>query len=152
MEKEPQEAFPYTPPDASLRTKYGDVFSIIVPPKERLVKLAFDKMFAMLALAVASPILCAIFAAHFVLALFIPDQRGRLLIRYTAVSQGKIIFKIQISRRQGCVHRQNESSYTATGTPTVRNGYPKVAHILGGSSRWSTWMNCRNYSISSSVT
>jgi hypothetical protein len=45
--------------------------------KERWVKLAFDKMLRCSHWGRIA-ILCAIFAAHFVLALFIPDQRGRL--------------------------------------------------------------------------
>ena len=50
-EMEPEQAFPYTPPDARMRVKYVEVFSLTGSPKERLIKLAFDKTYAPSSLA-----------------------------------------------------------------------------------------------------
>jgi lipopolysaccharide/colanic/teichoic acid biosynthesis glycosyltransferase len=100
MGQGPQQAFPYTPPSAGVRAKYVDVFSLRAPPNERWIKFAFDKIFVLIALVAASPILCLIFASHYTLALFIPDQRGRLVISYRAVSQGKVFpkYKFRVIR------------------------------------------------------
>jgi lipopolysaccharide/colanic/teichoic acid biosynthesis glycosyltransferase len=122
-EMEPEQAFPYTPPDARMRVKYVEVFSLTGSPKERLIKLAFDKTFALLGLAAALPILCTIFASHFALALFLPDQRGRLLISYRAVSGGKVFpkYKLRVIKeafidRAGAL-RGDWHAYAAEWTP-----------------------------------
>jgi lipopolysaccharide/colanic/teichoic acid biosynthesis glycosyltransferase len=86
---EPTPAFPYIPPDAGMLLRFETVFSCAIPPRDRLVKLAFDKAFGFLALIAVLPVLIIIYVSHFCIGIIAPDQRGRLLISYSAMSKGK---------------------------------------------------------------
>jgi lipopolysaccharide/colanic/teichoic acid biosynthesis glycosyltransferase len=93
MFAEPREAFPFVPPDPSVRTTFPSVFSIKAPLEDRWVKIVFDKTVCLLALAAASPIFFAIVVCHFVLSMCFPDQRGKLIVSYKAVSKGQVFPK-----------------------------------------------------------
>ena len=45
---EPTEAFPYTPPNEEIKTKYAHIFEINEPLPPRFFKLVFDKIVAFL--------------------------------------------------------------------------------------------------------
>lgn len=93
MFAEPREAFPYIPPDSSVRAAFPGAFLIKAPLEDRWAKVVFDKTVSLLALAVASPIFLAIVVCHLVLSMCFPDQRGKLIISYKAVSKGQVFPK-----------------------------------------------------------
>jgi lipopolysaccharide/colanic/teichoic acid biosynthesis glycosyltransferase len=120
------QGFPFTPPDASVRVAFAGVLSLTTPLDERWIKLVFDKTISLLALTAASPILCAIFVSHFVLIIFLPDQRGKLLISYKAVSKGRVFpkYKFRVTKEafidKGAAVRCDWQAYAAEWNPDSR--------------------------------
>jgi lipopolysaccharide/colanic/teichoic acid biosynthesis glycosyltransferase len=123
---EPIEAFPHMPPDARMRKLYADIFSLSESPPKRSIKLVFDRAVAVIALLTASPIFCVIYILHFAIALFYPDQRGRLLISYRAVSAGEVFLKYKFRViKETCIDeaaalRGEWEAYAAEWTPENR--------------------------------
>ncbi|WFU18827.1 sugar transferase [Bradyrhizobium sp. CB3481] len=92
MEAEPQQAFPHQPPSATIRLRYAHLFQQ-QPQIEPFVKAVFDRIGAIIALLLATPLIAAIVIAHLTISALRSDERGALLIRYKAVSRGRIFWK-----------------------------------------------------------
>ncbi len=90
---EPTEAFPYTPPTAEIRAKYGHIFEITEPLQERFAKLVFDKILAAVLLGFSLPILLLLKIAYLIEGSLIPDNKGPMLFYYWGVSGGMKIKK-----------------------------------------------------------
>ena len=73
---EPKEAFPYKPPSQEIKDKYQHIFALKKPLEDRLPKLIFDKLVAVFALVLASPILLALKVAYLIEGLLIPANKG----------------------------------------------------------------------------
>ena len=93
---EPKGAFPYRPPDESIRKKYRHIFALDKPLDDRFLKVAFDKVVAALLLVAAAPILLLLKIAYIVEGLLIPDNKGPMFFSYNAVSAGKVFRKFKI--------------------------------------------------------
>jgi lipopolysaccharide/colanic/teichoic acid biosynthesis glycosyltransferase len=87
MIAEPNQAFPHLPPSADTRKRYSYLFQKNFAPEPEL-KIAFDRTVGALLLLLASPLIGALFFAHILIAAFLPDQRGKFLISYVAISRG----------------------------------------------------------------
>jgi len=87
MNAEPEQAFPHLPPSADMRKRYSHLFQQEPAPEPEL-KIVFDRAVGAFLLLIASPLIGALFIAHVLIATFMPDQRGRLLISYNAISKG----------------------------------------------------------------
>src|SRR6266850_5961351 len=92
MNAEPEQAFPHLPPSADLRKRYSHLFQQQPAPEPEL-KIVFDRVVGAFLLLVASPLIGALFVAHLLIATFMPDQRGRLVISYNAISKGVVFRK-----------------------------------------------------------
>jgi lipopolysaccharide/colanic/teichoic acid biosynthesis glycosyltransferase len=90
---EPSEAFPYTPPTDEIRFKYAHIFELTEPLPSVFLKVAFDKLLALLLLAASAPVLLMIKLAYVGEGVFIPENRGPMLFFYWGVSAGKRIKK-----------------------------------------------------------
>jgi lipopolysaccharide/colanic/teichoic acid biosynthesis glycosyltransferase len=150
MDAEPYQAFPYMPPDASIREAYVDIFHLNMQVDERWSKLVFDKIFSMFALLFVIPIVCAIFASHLIISVFFPAQRGSLIVYYEAVSKGKIFRKYKFrtikrqfinqdpalrGRWQAYAAEWNPESYTYLGVmlkALYLDELPQLFNILAG--------------------
>ena len=93
---EPEEAFPYKPPDDNLKKKYQHIFALNQPLEDKLPKLLFDKVVGASALLLASPILVALYLAYWIEGLIIPENKGPMFFSYIAVSAGKRFNKYKI--------------------------------------------------------
>ena len=93
---EPEEAFPYKPPDENLKKKYQHIFALNQPLNNRLPKLLFDKVVAASVLLLAAPILAALYFAYLIEGLIIPENKGPLFFSYIAASAGKRFNKYKI--------------------------------------------------------
>jgi len=93
---EPKEAFPYKPPDDTIKQKYRHVFALDKPLGDRFLKVVFDKVVAALLLLVAAPILLLLKIAYVIEGWLIPDNKGPMLFSYNAVSAGKVFPKYKI--------------------------------------------------------
>ena len=87
IEAEPEQAFPHLPPSSAVRERYAHLFGQ-EPEIDPRSKVLFDRLIGTLALLLVLPLLCAIIAAHALIAAFLPEQRGSLLVSYNAVSKG----------------------------------------------------------------
>ncbi|MBW1792266.1 MAG: hypothetical protein JRJ14_08435, partial [Deltaproteobacteria bacterium] len=85
-EHEPEEAFPYKPPDDNLKKKYQHIFALDHPLEDKLPKLFFDKVVGALALLLAFPILAALYLAYWIEGLIIPENKGPMFFSYIATS------------------------------------------------------------------
>ena len=123
---EPEEAFPYKPPDDSLKKKFRHIFEIKGPLQQRMSKLIFDKIVAGCILLTASPIFLALYLAYLLEGLFIPENRGPLFFSYIAVSGGKRFhkYKIRLIKTkyidQEGAKRGDWHAYSAEWTPDSR--------------------------------
>ncbi|MBD3296581.1 MAG: hypothetical protein GF392_04370 [Candidatus Omnitrophica bacterium] len=88
-------AFPYRPPAEAIRKKYAHLFGLKEPLKDRPLKLAFDKIIALIALVVLSPLFLMIFAAYIYESLIRPEQNRSLFSAYTASSRGRKFRKLK---------------------------------------------------------
>lgn len=94
--KEPDEAFPYTPPTDSIRSTYKDIFEITEPLPDRFAKLCFDKIFSAILIIFSIPILCLLKISYFIEGIIIPENKGDLFFFYYAISGGKKMKKYKI--------------------------------------------------------
>ena len=85
---EPLEAFPYSPPSDEIKRKYSDIFEISEPLKPRLFKTLFDKIVALILLAISIPILILLKIAYIIEGILIPENKGPMLFFYWGVSGG----------------------------------------------------------------
>ena len=76
---EPLEAFPYSPPSDEIKIKYSDIFEISEPLKPRLFKTLFDKIVALILLAISIPILILLKIAYIIEGILIPENKGPML-------------------------------------------------------------------------
>ena len=99
---EPQEAFPYKAPTAALRSEYSEIFALREPLRQRLDKLLFDKILAVLIFIGAAPILALIWFVYKIEGLIIPENRGNVFYYYWSMSGGRKIkkWKIRVIKRQ----------------------------------------------------
>ena len=93
---EPEEAFPYKPPDDNLKKKYKHIFALNQPLEDKLPKLLFDKLVAASTLLMASPIFLVLYLAYLFEGLIIPESKGPMFFSYVAVSAGKKFRKYKI--------------------------------------------------------
>jgi lipopolysaccharide/colanic/teichoic acid biosynthesis glycosyltransferase len=100
MIAEPEQAFPHLPPSADTRERYGHLFRQNSQPEPEL-KIVFDRAVGTLLLLLASPLIGALFLAHILIAGLLPDQRGRFLINYVAISRGVPFrkYKLRVVKR-----------------------------------------------------
>ena len=85
---EPLEAFPYSPPSDEIKRKYSDIFEISEPLKPRLFKTLFDKIVALILLAISIPILILLKIAYIIEGILIPENKGPMLFFYWGISGG----------------------------------------------------------------
>jgi len=95
-ESEPREAFPYWPPDETLKEKYRHFYNLTGPLKPRPLKTAFDKIFSSVILLSVSPILLGLYIANLIEGSVIPENKGPLFYYYWAVSAGRPFKKYKI--------------------------------------------------------
>lgn len=93
---EPKEAFPYKAPDDFIKKKYNYIFQLKKPLDDRLLKVFFDKLTAMIFLIFAAPIFLLIKIAYVIEGWIIPENKGPMFFSYNAVSKGKIFPKYKI--------------------------------------------------------
>lgn len=93
---EPAIAFPYKPPTEEIRRRYAGIFARTTPVPDRLPKMLFDKVAALLFMLVVVPVLLLVKLAYLVEGLLIPENRGPMIFSYNAVSQGRVIPKYKI--------------------------------------------------------
>ncbi|HKW37205.1 MAG TPA: sugar transferase [Burkholderiales bacterium] len=123
---EPQEAFPYKPPDETIKQKYGHIFELDKPLRERFLKVVFDKTAASLLLTAASPILLLLKIAYTVEGWLIPENGGPMFFSYNAVSAGKVFpkYKIRLIKTKYIdpegAKRGDWHAYAAEWTPDSR--------------------------------
>jgi len=123
---EPEEAFPYKPPDDNLKRKYQHIFALNQPLEDKLLKLLFDKLVAASALLLASPIFAMLYFAYLIEGLIIPESKGPLFFSYIAVSAGKKFhkYKIRLIKTsyidQELAKRGDWHAYSAEWTPESR--------------------------------
>ena len=124
--KEPEEAFPYKPPDDNLKKKYQHIFALNQPLEEKTLKLLFDKVVAASALLLASPIFAVLYFAYLIEGLIIPENKGPLFFSYIAVSAGKKFhkYKIRLIKTsyidEELAKRGDWHAYSAEWTPESR--------------------------------
>ena len=123
---EPEEAFPYKPPDDNLKKKYQHIFALNQSLEAKLPKLLFDKVVAASALLLASPIFAVLYLAYLIEGLIIPESKGPLFFSYIAVSAGKRFhkYKIRLIKTsyidQEGAKRGDWHAYSAEWTPESR--------------------------------
>jgi lipopolysaccharide/colanic/teichoic acid biosynthesis glycosyltransferase len=123
---EPKEAFPYKPPDDAIKQKYRHIFELDKPLDDRFLKVAFDKVVAVLLLMVAAPILLLLKIAYIIEGWLIPENKGPMIFSYNAVSAGKIFpkYKIRLIKMkyidQEGAKRGDWLAYSAEWTPESR--------------------------------
>jgi glycosyltransferase involved in cell wall biosynthesis/lipopolysaccharide/colanic/teichoic acid biosynthesis glycosyltransferase len=93
--------FPYGPASLPLREKYKDIFELNGPIKERLCKLLFDKIFAIIGVVILLPVFIAIAAAYLLDGLFHSAHRGPMLASYRSKSQDKEFVKYKFNLTKG---------------------------------------------------
>jgi lipopolysaccharide/colanic/teichoic acid biosynthesis glycosyltransferase len=93
MKVEPNQAFPYAPPDDEILRNYKHIFEITDPLKPRFFKLFFDKFLSLMALIFILPILLILKLFYVIEGILIPENKGPMLFFYWGVSAGKKIKK-----------------------------------------------------------
>ena len=73
---EPTKAFPYKPPTDIIKQKYGYIFSLKDKLPNRLLKLIFDRLSALLFLIFAFPILILLKLAFVIEGVLIPLNKS----------------------------------------------------------------------------
>jgi len=123
---EPEEAFPYKPPDDNIKKKYQNIFALKQPLEDKLPKLIFDKLVSAFALLLASPIIAGLFLAYWIEGLLLPENKGPVFFSYIAVSAGKRFkkYKIRLIKTsfidQEGAKRGDWHAYSAEWTPETR--------------------------------
>lgn len=95
-QNEPKEAFPYKPPTAEIKARYGHIFKLTEPLPPRFFKSAFDKLVALVMLLLSAPIMLLLKMAYVVEGWLIPENAGPMFFYYNAISGGRIIPKYKI--------------------------------------------------------
>jgi len=93
---EPIQAFPYKPPTSQILQKYPHIFKLHEPLPPRFYKVFFDKLAALILLAVSVPILLLLKISYLTEGWLIPENKGPMFFYYNGVSAGKIIRKYKI--------------------------------------------------------
>lgn len=95
-QKEPLEAFPYTPPTDEIKTQYAHIFEFSDPLPARFFKTVFDKLVALVLLTFSLPILLSLKIAYVIEGVLMPESKGPMLFYYWGISGGKKIKKWKI--------------------------------------------------------
>lgn len=123
MDAEPTQAFPHLPPTPTTRLRYARFFEFNAGD-ERRAKLAFDRIVGSIALIAAAPLFFLILVAHAIISLLFPEERGSLLVGYTAISRGVAFRKLKfrtVRRAHIDTSLQNEwRAYSAEWKPECR--------------------------------
>jgi len=123
---EPKGAFPYRPPDETIKKKYRHIFEFDKPLDDRFPKVVFDKVVAALLLLAAAPILLLLKIAYVIEGWLISDNKGPMFFSYNAVSAGKVFrkYKIRLIKMkyidQEGAKRGDWHAYSAEWTPESR--------------------------------
>ena len=88
---EPKMAFLYKAPNENIKELYSDIFKIKKPLRTPLIKLLFDKLFAIIILLFCLPIILLLYLSNLIEGIIIPENKGPLFFYYNAVSRGKIL-------------------------------------------------------------
>ncbi|QWE02853.1 sugar transferase [Polynucleobacter sp. JS-JIR-II-b4] len=94
--KEPSEAFPYQPPTDEIRAKFKHIFELGGPLPGRFCKIFFDKLIALIFLALSIPVFLLLKFAFLIEGWLIPENSGPMFFYYNAVSAGQIVPKYKI--------------------------------------------------------
>jgi lipopolysaccharide/colanic/teichoic acid biosynthesis glycosyltransferase len=130
---EPKEAFPYKPPDETIKQKYRHIFEIAKPLDDRFLKVVFDKVVAALLLMATAPILLLLKIAYVIEGWLISDNKGPMFFSYNAVSAGRVFpkYKIRLIKMkyidQEGATRGDWRAYSAEWTPESRT---HVGHFV----------------------
>lgn len=126
MNGEPKEAFPYKAPDDYIKEKYAHVFDLKEPLPDRIPKLLFDKVVALVLLLISAPILLLIKIAYVIEGVLIPENKGPMFFYYNAISRGEVIpkYKIRLIKTkfidQDGAKKGSWHAYSAEWTPESR--------------------------------
>jgi lipopolysaccharide/colanic/teichoic acid biosynthesis glycosyltransferase len=93
---EPTESFPYMPPTEEILLKYQHIFEIKETLPLRFFKVFFDKVAALILLAISAPILLLLKLAFVIEGWLIHENAGPMFFYYYGVSAGKVIPKYKI--------------------------------------------------------
>ncbi len=93
---EPKEAFPYQPPTADIRQKYGHLFQLTEPLPRRFLKEVFDKVLSGSVLMLSLPVLLVLKIAYLIEGWLVPENAGPMFFYYYAVSAGRTIRKYKL--------------------------------------------------------
>ncbi|MEN8659996.1 MAG: sugar transferase [Marivita sp.] len=130
--EEPEEAFPYKPPSAELKSEYAEIFALTEPLPRRLDKLVFDKIVALAVLAVAVPLLTITWVAYKIEGILIPANRGPMFYYYWSMAGGRKIKKWKIRAiRLDCIDAElaKEHDWRATKNEWRKDCRTKVGHF-----------------------
>lgn len=89
-------SFPYKPPSKFILTKFSYMFKKDFFIKRMFLKLIFDKIFSIIFLFGALPIIISLKIAFIIEGLLILENKGPMFFSYNAVSEGKIFRKYKI--------------------------------------------------------
>ena len=123
---EPKEAFPYKPPTEEIKQTYRHIFELKEPLRPRLFKTAFDKLVAVVLLAISAPILLLLKIAYVIEGWLIPENAGPMFFYYWGVSAGKQIpkYKIRLIKQKYIdpegAKRHDWIAFSAEWTPDSR--------------------------------
>ena len=103
---EPDIAFPYKPPSEDIKKKYAYIFELDNPPKIRISKLIFDKLFASILILLSLPIVVILKLSYLIEGLVKAENAGPLLFYYYGISGGKRFkkYKFRIIK-ESCINR-----------------------------------------------
>lgn len=93
---EPEIAFPYKPPSDEVKIKYKHIFENDYEIKDRIIKIVFDKIMAIIFLTLSLPILIILKVMYLIESLIDKESSGPLIFYYFAISKGKMIKKYKI--------------------------------------------------------
>ena len=86
-------AFPYTPPTDEIKNKYQHIFKLSKVIRPPLIKIIFDKLFALIILFMVSPLLVVLKIGYVMEGIIIPENKGPMFFFYWGVSGGRRIKK-----------------------------------------------------------
>jgi lipopolysaccharide/colanic/teichoic acid biosynthesis glycosyltransferase len=91
--KEPAEAFPYSAPTEEIIKKYNHIFELKGELDQRISKLLFDKIIALILIVISTPILIFLKIGFLIEGFLISENKGNMFFYYWAISGGKRIKK-----------------------------------------------------------
>ena len=86
---EDKRAFPYKPPSKKMQERYSWIFTLKKAPRERISKLLFDKIAALIAIFLLWPIFVIILIAYVIEGFIHHEHKGSIFFSYIASSRGK---------------------------------------------------------------